>query len=118
MKARTLLWPLLAVLAGTALAAAALPGGDALPKKVNLNTATVEELVRLPGIGPALARRIVEHREKNGPFRKVEELLIVRGISRKKFEKLRPLLTVEPQVPPGEGKPASGRRAPTPSRPQ
>jgi len=64
------------------------------PAPVNINTATVEELARLPGIGPRIAERIVQHREKNGPFRRVEELLIIRGINRKKFEKIRPLVMV------------------------
>jgi len=66
------------------------------PKKcININTATVEELAALPGIGPVIAQRIVAHREKNGAFRRVEELLIIRGISRKKFEKIKPLITTE-----------------------
>ena len=64
------------------------------PAPVNINTATVEELARLPGIGPRIAERIVQHREKNGPFQRVEELLIIRGINRKKFEKIRILITV------------------------
>lgn len=62
---------------------------------VNINTATVEELAKLPGIGKSIAQRIVNHREKSGKFRTVEELLVIRGISRKKLEQLRPLVTVE-----------------------
>ena len=72
---------------------------EAKPKKMDLNAATVKELAELPDIGPAIARRIVEHREKNGPFRKVEELLIIRGINRKKFAKIRPLVFVETKPP-------------------
>jgi competence protein ComEA len=53
------------------------PGRDAA--KIDLNTAGVEELQTLPGIGPALARRIVEHRREHGPFRRVEDLLEVKG---------------------------------------
>ena len=65
------------------------------PKKpVNLNTASVGELARLPGVGQVIARRIVRHREKSGPFRKVDELLVIRGISQAKLAKLRPLVTV------------------------
>jgi competence protein ComEA len=63
--------------------------------KVNINTATVEELAKLPGVGKSIAQRIVSHREKSGKFRHVDELLVIRGISRKKLEKLRPLITVE-----------------------
>ena len=62
---------------------------------VNINTATVKQLSRLPGVGEVIAQRIVNHREKSGKFRKVEELLVIQGISKKKLEKLRPLIAVE-----------------------
>ena len=52
---------------------------------VNLNTATASQLETLPGIGPATAKRIVEYREKNGGFKKIEELMNVRGIGEKSF---------------------------------
>ncbi len=58
-------------------------------RKLNLNTASIEELEDLPGIGPTLATRIVEYREKHGPFRKVEQLMNVSGIGIKKFESLK-----------------------------
>ena len=64
------------------------------PKPVNLNAATAEELAQLPGVGDVIAARIVRHREVSGKFRSVDELLIVRGISRKKLEKLRPYVTL------------------------
>jgi competence protein ComEA len=70
--------------------------------QVNLNTATVAELAKLPGIGPAVAARIVEYREKNGGFKKAEELMNVRGIGEKTFLKLKPLVTVTP--PKADGK--------------
>ncbi len=63
--------------------------------QVNINTASARELEALPGIGKALAQRIIDHREKYGRFRKVEHLLIVRGISDKRFQDLRELITVE-----------------------
>lgn len=62
---------------------------------VNINHATREELERLPGIGPALAARIVEHRERYGRFRRAEHLLLVRGISERRFRQLRPYVTSE-----------------------
>ena len=62
---------------------------------LNLNTATIRQLDALPGIGPALARRIVEFREKKGGFRRVEELLAVPGISERRWQVLRKLVTVD-----------------------
>jgi competence protein ComEA len=61
---------------------------------VNLNTATAAQLETLPGIGAASAKRIVEYREKNGAFKKIEELMNVKGIGEKSFLKLKPLITV------------------------
>jgi competence protein ComEA len=63
---------------------------------VNLNTATAADLAKLPGIGPAVAARIVEYRQKNGSFKKIEELMNVKGIGEKTFLKLKPLVTVAP----------------------
>jgi competence protein ComEA len=61
---------------------------------LNLNTATVAQLETLPGIGGATAKRIIEHRQKNGGFKKVEELMNIKGIGEKSFLKLKPLVTV------------------------
>lgn len=61
---------------------------------VNLNTATPAQLETLPGIGPAAAKRIVEYRQKSGAFKKIEELMNVKGIGEKSFLKLKPLITV------------------------
>lgn len=66
---------------------------------VSLNQASREELERLPGIGPGLAARIVEHRERYGRFRRAEHLLLVRGISERRFLELRPYLAAEIQSP-------------------
>ena len=64
------------------------------PSPVNLNTAALSDLEKLPGVGPATAARIIEYREKNGPFKKIEELMNVKGIGEKAFLKLKPLVTV------------------------
>ena len=61
---------------------------------VNLNTATVAELEKLPGIGQKVAARIVEYRQKNGQFKKIEELMNVQGIGEKSFLKIKDRLTV------------------------
>jgi competence protein ComEA len=63
---------------------------------VNLNTASAAELEGLPGIGAKTAALIVEFRQKNGPFKKIEELMNVRGIGEKNFLKLKPQITVGP----------------------
>jgi len=63
---------------------------------INLNSATAAELEKLPGVGPATAARIVEYRQKNGAFKKIEDLMNVRGIGEKTFLNLKPLITVAP----------------------
>jgi competence protein ComEA len=61
---------------------------------VNLNTATAADFEALPGIGAKMAARIVDYRQKNGPFKKIEDLMNVPGIGEKNFLKLKPQLTV------------------------
>ena len=63
--------------------------------RINLNTATAAELERLPGVGAVLAGRIITYRNENGRFRRAEHLMMVRGISDRKFRELRPLVRVE-----------------------
>jgi len=67
--------------------------GDA--GKVNLNKATVEELTQLKGIGTKYAERIVEFREKNGPFKKPEDILQIQGIGQNTLDKNKDRITVE-----------------------
>jgi len=61
---------------------------------VNINTAPASELQTLPGIGAKVAERIVEYRQKNGPFKKVEDLMNVRGVGEKNFLKLKPHVSI------------------------
>ncbi len=61
---------------------------------LNINQAKTEDFARLPGIGPELARRIVRYREKHGAFKRVEDLLAVRGIGHKKWKRIRPYVTL------------------------
>ena len=70
-----------------------------MPSKatINLNLATVDQLETLPGIGRKTAERIVEHRTKNGAFKKVEELMNVKGIGEKSFLKIKPMVFVAPK---------------------
>jgi competence protein ComEA len=63
---------------------------------LNLNTATVSQLEALPGIGKSTAERILEYRDKSGGFKKIEDLMNVRGVGEKSFLKLKPLITVSP----------------------
>lgn len=62
--------------------------------KLNINTATAEQLESLPGVGPVTARAIVEYRKQNGIFRSVDDLLEVRGIGPKRLEQIRPYVIV------------------------
>lgn len=63
-------------------------------QKINVNLATAEELETLPGIGEVLAQRIIEHREKNGPFGSVDQLLEVSGIGESRLEDISDDVTV------------------------
>jgi len=62
--------------------------------RIDVNTASVEELQRLPGVGPTLASRIVEHRRKHGPFKRPQDIVIVRGMSAKLYRRIAHLIRV------------------------
>lgn len=65
------------------------------PAKINLNKATLEELIRLSGIGPGLAQRIIDYRLSSGGFKTIEEVKKVKGIGTQKFELLKDRMSIE-----------------------
>ena len=90
----SLVSPMFAAAAQQAAPAAAAAAKPAL----NLNTATVDQLETLPGIGRKTAERIIEHRTKSGGFKRIEDLMNVKGIGEKSFLKLKPLVAVPPKT--------------------
>ena len=94
------LYGVLAVMApGFAFGApAALEQTAASKPTVNLNTATIDQLTTLPGVGQKTAELIIEYRTKNGSFKKIEELMNIKGIGEKTFLKLKPLVSAPPKT--------------------
>ena len=88
MKTRIVLSLMAVVLAAVTFAGA----GEETSGVVNINTASAEQLQLLPRVGPALAGRIIEFREDNGSYRTVDEIVAVKGIGEKSFEKLEPFI--------------------------
>jgi len=83
------------VLATFAPALWSQPAQEQGTEKVNINTATAEEIAQLKNIGSAYAMRIVEYRQENGPFEKAEDILKVKGIGEKTYELNKKIITVE-----------------------
>jgi competence ComEA-like helix-hairpin-helix protein len=80
------------------------PAKAAVPAKIDLNKATVEQIGKFPGLNPALAKSIVEYREKSGPFKSAEDLLKVKGVTKELLNKIKPkldknILYITPAVP-------------------
>jgi competence protein ComEA len=73
---------------------AAKPAAASVGEPVNVNTATVAQLEALPGVGQRVAERIVDYRTKNGPFKKVEDLMLVPGIGEKTFQLIKPYASI------------------------
>lgn len=73
-------------------------------KPIDLNAATLKELEELPGVGAVTAQRIIDMRQKSGRFRRVEDLLAIRGISQKKLDAFRPYVVISPvpSAPPAQ----------------
>lgn len=69
--------------------------GQAAADRINVNTASAEQLDTLPGIGPVYARRIIEYRTEYGPFTTVEQLMEIKGIGKKRLEKLKPFIKLK-----------------------
>ncbi len=68
---------------------------DSVDNKININTATIEELEKLPGIGPATAQKIIDYRQVNGLFQDIEALMNVSGIGLGKFEQIQDLVSLD-----------------------
>ena len=99
--AETLRCPLCFILVLTVLFLGGLSAATKKPplKPVNLNTATSEELQQVPGIGPATAEKILLMRKSYGAFKSVDDLLAIKGLGKKRLEKMRKYLTVSRSAP-------------------
>ena len=82
------------VLAASPKATLQLQGQDQPMSLVNVNKANTEELIKIRGIGPVMAKRIIEHRDKNGAFKSVDDLTQVQGIGVSKLQRIKDQVTV------------------------
>jgi competence ComEA-like helix-hairpin-helix protein len=81
---------------------------------VDLNAANAKELEQIPGIGPVTAKSIIDFRQKSGSFKRVEDLLVIRGISERKLKMIRPYVTVVPVAKPQTPKASAPAKAAQP----
>ena len=82
---------------GAAPAMTEAPAATGVPQPtelININTATLQDLDRLPGIGPTTAQKIIDYRTNNGPFQRIEDIMNVSGIGPSTFDKIKNLITV------------------------
>jgi len=84
----------MAIVSTVSLGAAEKPAAAGADKLVNINTADAGQLVNLPQIGPKMAQRILDYRKSSGGFKRVQDLMKVKGIGEKVFAKLQPLITI------------------------
>jgi len=70
------------------------PGSESNGELININTASLDELDSLPGIGPTIAQRIIDYRTQNGPFTKIEQIMDVSGIGPSTFDEIKNLITI------------------------
>lgn len=85
---------MVAFLFSSFLSLQAQTGSKTSAKKININMASAEELQRLPRIGPRVAQRIVDFRKEHGRFKRIEEIMKVKGIGEKTFKRIKDLITV------------------------
>ena len=93
MHRRLVIVPVLLAVAVFLLGGISVHAGDAA--KININKASAEELTQLKGIGPSIAAKIIEYRDKNGPFKNPEDITMVSGIGSKTYENNREMIIVE-----------------------
>ncbi|MCU0577844.1 MAG: helix-hairpin-helix domain-containing protein [Desulfobacterota bacterium] len=89
VKVRTMVWCVVFLACSLSLSLFAAQG------VINVNTATVEQLMMLPGIGEKTAKAVLSYRQANGPFKTVDDVAKVKGISRKKIDKIRQNLSLQ-----------------------
>ena len=106
---------IIAALAILLLAATSISAQKKQPPSapVDINVANIKELEQLPGVGATTAKAIIDFRTKSGRFHRVEDLLVIRGISETKLKKMRPYIIVGP---PPVAKPAPTTKLPTPAK--
>lgn len=102
------------ILVGALLASASAFAAETR-KVVNINTADASQLALLPRVGPAVSQRIVDFRKENGPFKSLEDLMLVQGIGEKTFQLIKPYVAISGETTLKEKVKASKAAAPAPT---